>query len=322
MRAVVVRNAPRRVEIESRPEPSLAPGHAVVATKVIGMCRWDIDLVDGRLDRWLDVSYPVVPGHEWSGEVLAVAGDVSGIRAGDRVTGCGALGRNRWFGFTDDGAAVERFATDVSFLKRLPSGMSYEQGALIEPFACIDQGLTLIGGAGQEARVCVLGADITAVLAAVAVCGSGAPVAVVDPDPVRRELALKMGADAAVPPSDLDAVEHALGGKPELVIETAGAPAALAASLEIVAEGGRVLFLGLCPAERAPAPMRLIQLKSLSLRGSAGAPPAIWDPAIRFLESLRADLSPLVSSRPGLDSMPDALANATGKLKVHIRVDQ
>ena len=83
-----------------------------------------------------------------------------------------------------------------------------------------------------------------------------------------------------------------------------------------------MLFLGLCPAERAPAPMPLIQLKNLHLRGSAGAPPAIWDLALRFLESLRADLSPLVSSRPGLDSMPDALGNATGKLKVHIRVDQ
>lgn len=320
MRAVVVRKAPRRVEIEPRPEPSPAADQAVVATRVVGMCRSDIDLVDGHLDRWLEVGYPVIPGHEWSGEIVTVTGDVRGIKAGDRVTGCGALGRNRWFGFTDDGAAVERFSIDASLLKRLPAGMSYEQGALIEPFACIFQGLALIGGARPGDRVCVLGADTMGILAAVAVRGCGVSVAVADPDPVRRKVALQMGADAAMPPGDLDAVERVLGSKPNLVIEAAGAPAALAASLEIVADGGRVLFLGLCPAERTPAPMRLIQVKNLYLRGSTGAPFAIWDLAIRFLQSLRTDLSPIICTRFGLESVPDALQNVTGNLKVHIRV--
>jgi len=322
MYAVVLHDNPRELRVESRPEPSPGPGQAVIASRVVGICRSDIELINGTLDDWLDVRYPLVFGHEWSGEVVAIGKDVTRIKVGDRVTGCGALGNDRWFGVTDNGASAERFTVDASLLQRLPFSMSYEQGALIEPFACVYHGLTAIGGVDPSTNVCVLGAGTIGVFAAAAARACGAQVVVVEPNPLRHRVALQMGASVAIETATLEAVERALGCGPDLVIEAAGASTALASSLEIVASGGRVLFLGLCSAERTLAALRLIQIKNLHMRGSTGAPLAVWEPAIRFLTSATVDLAPVISYRFGLNNIADAFAAARdpAHLKVQIHL--
>lgn len=63
------------------------PEEALIETHAVGICHSDLGLIAGDIDNWMDVTYPVVFGHEWSGEVLAVGAEVTRVGVGDRVTG-------------------------------------------------------------------------------------------------------------------------------------------------------------------------------------------------------------------------------------------
>lgn len=172
--------------------------------------------------------------------------------------------------------------------------------------------LALTGLQGFDARVCVRGAGTTtAISVAVAARGCAARVAVVELGSRPARGGSPDEADAAVEPGNREAVEIALRGMPDIVIETAEAPSVHAASLEPAALGRRTWFLCPCPAERTVAPMRLIQARNLHPRGSAGAPPAIWARAMLFLESLHAALFAVINNRLQLDSVPDAFRTRT-----------
>lgn len=326
--AALVRDDPRRVVVEERPLPPLGPGDVLVRSRAVGICASDLELVDGHLDGWMEVTYPVVFGHEWSGEVLEVGSAVGTVQPGDAVTGCTDLGANRWFGLTADGAAAERFVVPAHLVHRVPEGMDHTRGALVEPFACAFQGLRVIGGADASHTVCVVGGGTIGLCSLVAARALGAGTLVVEPNPDRRALARRLGADAVVDPTGADDlpgdVGEALGGAgPDLVIEAAGVAPALASALELSTYGGRVLFLGLCPDPVIPAGLRLIQERNLRIAGSTGAPPEIWPPALRFLARTRVDLSPIVTSRYPLERTTEAFAAARdprGDVKVHVEV--
>jgi 2-desacetyl-2-hydroxyethyl bacteriochlorophyllide A dehydrogenase len=328
-RAAVLHRDPRRIGLEAVLLPPIGPHDVLVRTRVVGICRSDIELVDGRLDARMDIAYPLVFGHEWSGEVLETGALVQTLAPGDRVVGCNALGEDRWLGFTSDGAAAERFVVDARLVHRIPEAMSDACGALVEPFACVYQGIRTIGGADPSHVACILGAGTIGLCALLAVRALGAEALVVEPSAERRATALRLGADAAIDPMAEDlaaaAAARSLGRGPDLVIEASGAPGALASALELAPEHGRVLFLGLCPEPAISAPLALIQERRLRVAGSNGAPPEIWAPALRFLEQAGSDLSPLVTAtfplarvREAFEAARDVRAN----LKVQLAVAQ
>lgn len=239
----------------------------LVRTHTVGICHSDLDLLDGQLDAWLEIDYPLVFGHEWSGDVVEVGSSVKAVKPGDRVTGCAALGGNRWFGTATNGAAAERFIVPEHLLYRLPASMSYEQGALVEPFACAYQGIRTIGGADPSDSVCIVGAGTIGLCSLVAARSLGAEVLVIEPSANRREMALNLGADAVLDPTDKDDLVNLTsdllqGHRPDLIIEAAGAPAALATALQISSQNGRVLFLGHCAASETRARVGLTRTQS------------------------------------------------------------
>jgi len=75
---------PGEVGLREVDAPLCGPGDVVVRSCVAGVCRTDLEVLHGELDRrW--VRYPCIPGHEWSGEVAEVGSDVTGVALGDRV---------------------------------------------------------------------------------------------------------------------------------------------------------------------------------------------------------------------------------------------
>jgi D-arabinose 1-dehydrogenase-like Zn-dependent alcohol dehydrogenase len=80
MKALVF-EAPRRAVVSDLDTPEIGPDDVLVRSRAVGICHSDFELFEGRYI--IPVDYPVIPGHEWAGEVVEVGRAVSGIRAGD-----------------------------------------------------------------------------------------------------------------------------------------------------------------------------------------------------------------------------------------------
>src|SRR6476660_10490696 len=92
----VVSERPHEVAFVEVDTPSPGPGDVLVRSHVAGVCRTDLEMLHGGLTdpRW--VTFPVVPGHEWSGTVAEAGEFVSDLQVGDRVVGEGMIPCNRW----------------------------------------------------------------------------------------------------------------------------------------------------------------------------------------------------------------------------------
>jgi len=266
-----------------------------------------------------------VPGHEWAGEVAEIGPGVTDFAAGDPVVGecvVGPGGRDH-FGFSISGAAAEYFTARAEWLHKLPPNLTFAQGALVEPFT-VGYAAVRAAAIDPSDRVAVLGAGPIGLLTAMAAAGRNAQVTVIEPQPGRREKALDVGAARTVDPAEGDLVGQAReltdGDLFDVVIETAGHPAAMAQALTLAGNRGRIVYVGIDVGRTVPAELGLIQAKSLSIRGIVGSA-GIWPEAIRFLAAGIMDPTPIVTARYPLADATQALKAATpesGNIKVHI----
>ncbi len=304
------------------PRPTIGPDEVLVAARSVGVCHSDIDLLEGRYI--IPFTYPIIPGHEWSGEVVEVGADVTSFSPGDRVVGECVIGDDH-FGFSISGAAAEYFVAKASWLHRLPDEVSYTNGALVEPFSVGYYALRAAGNVDASDVVVVMGAGPIGLAATAAAAALGAATVVAEPAEFRREVALSLGAVAAVHPDDLDAeLERRAGGRgADVVIEASGQPAVMARALEIAGFRGRVTYVGIDVGRSAPAQLGLIQSKELQIRGVIGSP-GVWPATIRFLARTGIDLSPLVTDRYSLIDAVDAIDDAhhprPTTIKAHIEI--
>ena len=265
--------------------------------RAVGICHSDYELYSGKYI--IPIDYPVTPGHEWSGEVVETGKAVSGIEASDRVVGECVIENGEkvdHFGFSIDGDYSQLFKARPEWLHKLPDAMSFETGALVEPFTCGYYAIDENGRTNGSETVVVSGGGNIGLCASAAARGMGAGVILVDPLPLRRAAAEKIGVDAAVDPNAGDAVAKVLeltGGKgADLVIEASGYDCSLAAVYDYVRIGGRITFVGISIGHKIPVELGKIQSKSLTIKGTIGSP-GVWPAALRFLARTKLDLSPI-----------------------------
>ena len=292
------------------------PGEILVRSRVVGVCHSDLELLAGRYI--IPISYPITPGHEWAGEVAEVGPGVDDFEPGDPVVGecvVGPGGRDH-FGFSISGAVAEYFIARAEWLHKLPAHLTFTQGALVEPFS-VAYAAVRAGAVDPSDRVAVLGGGPIGLLSALAAVGRNAAVTLIEPRPDRRAKAAELGVAAALDPA---------GGRPreqfDVVIESAGHPAAMAQALTLAANHGRIVYVGIDVGSTVPAELGLIQARSLRIQGIVGSA-GIWPQAIRFLASGVVDPTPIVTARFPLEQAPEALKAASlgsGNIKVHIEV--
>jgi L-iditol 2-dehydrogenase len=308
--------------IAELPIPEIAEDEVLVAARSVGVCHSDIDLLEGRYI--IPFEYPLIPGHEWSGEVVRVGSKVTEFAPGDRVVGECVIGAEH-FGFSISGAAAEFFIAKPSWLHRLPDQLSYTMGALVEPFSVAYYAIVRAGKVNASDTVVVLGAGPVGLAVTAAVAAMGAVTVVVEPSADRREFALRLGAKHAVDPEDVDALLADISGGrgADVVFEVSGRPAVMARALEIVAFKGRVAYIGIDVGQEASAKLGLIQSKELTITGSIGSP-GVWPETLRFLANSDIDLTPLVTQHFTIDEALDALDAAhhpSMTIKAHINLD-
>lgn len=308
--------------VDQIPIPGIADDEVLVAARSVGVCHSDIDLLEGRYI--IPFHYPIIPGHEWSGEVVQVGSKVSDFVVGDRVVGECVIGDDH-FGFSISGAAAEFFVAKPAWLHKLPASISYTNGALVEPFSVAFYALMRVGNVNASDILVVLGAGPIGLAVTAAAAALGAVTIVVEPAEERRQAAMSLGASHAVHPDAIVALlQERTGGRgADVVVEASGRPEVMAQALELAAFRGRVAYIGIDVGREAPAKLGLIQSKELKITGSIGSP-GVWPETLRFLANTGIDLSPLVTQRFAIDQALEALDAAhhpATTIKAHIELD-
>jgi len=316
MLALVVRG-PAVHELERIPLPSPEPGQALVAVTHVALCGTDLRLLRGMLH---DAEYPVIPGHEWAGEVLAAPSRPELV--GQAVVGHNFLpcGRCAWcergsqnlclsldeVGFSLPGAFAEAFCLPAENLRPLPAGLSGAEGCLLEPLCvalhAVERAADLTGR-----TVGVIGAGAVGLLVAqLAVAGGAAAVAVIDPAAHRRSIAAELGLGAH---PEL-AVWH--DDPREVVFDATGVAAVFPSGLLATRQGGTYVLVGYSGEDTTPVQPSVVMLRELTVVGSLSgyglldrALAAVTSGAVR-LRPLLSDPLPLTEYRAVLDAPADA----------------
>ncbi|MFI7610936.1 zinc-binding dehydrogenase [Nonomuraea terrae] len=301
--------------------PKIGEDEILVALRSVGICHSDFELLEGRYI--IPFEYPLIPGHEWSGEVAEVGRNVTGFATGDRVLGECVIGMDH-FGFSISGAAAEYFVVRPEWLHKVPDELTDSQAALVEPFSCAYFAAMRAGNVNASDTVVVFGAGPIG-LSCVAVAATlGARVIAAEPDASRGGLARRLGAEEVLDPTSAGFAEQVLdltGGRgASVVMEASGQPAAMAATLEVAGFNGRLVNIGIDVGRSATAKLGLIQSKQLQIRGTIGSP-GVWQDTLRFLARSGLDLTPMITSRFPLERAPeayDAARRTDRNVKVHI----
>ena len=143
-----IMTSPGKIAFNEVPVPELKQGQVLIKVMSIGICGSDIHVYHGKHPY---TSYPVVQGHELSGMISEVGPGVKNFEAGDKVTiqpqvVCGKCypclhgsyhicDSLKVMGFQTTGTASEYFAVDSEKVLKLPAGLSFDEGAMVEPLA-------------------------------------------------------------------------------------------------------------------------------------------------------------------------------------------
>jgi len=301
--------------------PKIADDEVLLASRSVGICHSDIELLEGRYI--IPFNYPIIPGHEWSAEVMEVGSKVAKLKAGDRVVGECVIGQEH-FGFSISGAMAEFFIAKADWLHKLPENVSWTQGALVEPFSCGYYATVRAENMDASDTVAVFGAGPIGLGVIAAAAAKGARVIAIEPSADRAKIAQSLGAEIVIDPirqNTKDAVMDATKGVgATVVIEASGRPEAMAQTLEVAAFHGRVVIIGISVGGKAETEMGLIQSKELQVRGIIGSP-GVWPETIRFLSRTNLDLSKLVTSTFDISEADKAYQKVLtdkSQVKVHV----
>lgn len=301
--------------------PRIGADEVLVTLRSVGICHSDFELLEGRYI--IPFDYPIIPGHEWAGQVVEVGKDVTGFRPGDRVLGECVIGMEH-FGFSISGAAAEFFVARPEWLHHVPEELTDTQAALVEPFSCAYFAAMRADNVNGSDTAVVFGAGPIGLSCIAAASTLGARVIAAEPNASRADIARRMGAEEVLDPTDggfLDRVMELTRGRgADVVMEASGQPAAMAATLEVAGFDARLVNIGIDVGRSAEARLGLIQSKQLQIRGTIGSP-GVWPQTLRFLARTGLDLSPMVTRRFALDDAPDAYDAArhtSENIKVHI----
>lgn len=327
MRAVMI-TEPAIAEIVEREQPAIRADEVLIRSRVVGLCESDVELYQGKRPEDY-YRYPVVPGHEWSGEVVAVGALVQHVVPGDRVVVeslvfCGLCRNCRHgltnlclvgyeeLGFSRDGGLSEYVAVPGRLVHRLPAETSFEEAALLDPVARVVQ-LFLSAQPRPDDVVTIVG-DGAESLLAVQVARFFHPrhIILLGFRDERLQLALQLGATHALNMSRVDAQAEILqlsdGRGADIVFEGTGHIQAMEEAFLSACRGGTVLLEGLTSAT-APLSVScdIFVLKQLRIQGGFGASTAAWEYALRLFTAGSLQLAPLISHRFALDEYQEAL---------------
>lgn len=328
---------PYEVRLVKKEAPKPAAGEALLKVLYCGICGADVASYTGNQPF---TTYPRIPGHEFSAEIVSVPENGKGLKPGDLVTcnpyfNCGkcyacrrgivnACHDNRTMGVQRDGAYQEYITMPVERI--IPGkGCSAKELALIEPFSISAHALSRAAVKPGD-RVLIMGAGPIGLFALIRAKSLGAKAAVCDLLENRLALAKAYGADLTVnnKTQDLKKLSAAFtdGGGYDVCVEACGAPETFLACVEYAAHGANLILIGNGKRETTFLHSLLLK-KELNVFGSRNALTRDFEALIDLVSSGKADVMKMVSAVYEASDAPaafEALSHNDGTLaKVLIR---
>ncbi|MBL3667522.1 zinc-dependent alcohol dehydrogenase family protein [Streptomyces sp. M2CJ-2] len=315
MKAALI-EAPGKVTVTTVPDPTPGPRDVVVDVAACGLCGTDLHILQGEFAPKL----PIVPGHEFAGEVVGVGSAVTELSVGDRVAVDPSLycnecrycrhGRNnlceRWaaIGVTVTGGAAEYAVAPVANCVKLPDHVETADAALIEPLSCAVRGYDVLN-AKVGAHVLIYGSGTMGLMMLELAKRTGAAsVDVIDVNPERLATAEKLGCSRAA----ASAEEFQRPNGWEVVIDATGNAAAIQDGLDRVAKAGTFLQFGVADyATRVTIDPYRIYNQEITITGSMAVLHSFERAADLFATGV-LDPDVFISDRIPLDRYPEALA--------------
>jgi D-arabinitol dehydrogenase (NADP+) len=320
----VVYSAPETFEVTDVPDPVPGPGEAVVRPTLTGVCGTDLHIHSGGFF----ASYPLTPGHEIVGEVVALGDGVAGLAPGQQVVvdnasacgHCASCGRGEplfcenfhSLGVNGPGGFAERVvsrADKVFFADDLPTDLA----VLAEPLACAIHGMDVLD-LTPGADVVMIGSGTTGLLLAQLVLHGGASrVTVAGPTEFKLRLAESFGIDRVVqvsrddPDGTVASLQALAPGGYDVAIDATGASSVVQHLPDLVRDNGTVLVYGMCDeSDRVSWSPYDIFRRQLTVKGSF-AQVNCFERSLAMLRSGRILADGLITHRFGLADYQGAL---------------
>lgn len=311
-----------KIEVMERPIPKPGSGEVLLKIKAAGICGTDFHILSGRHP---EARPPLVPGHEFAGEVvdigLGVDKNLLGTRVGsDSYIGCGeclycismrsqlCVKGTCELGINIDGGWAEYIVVPSRNLYRLPNDVEFFEAGV----GCI---LNCPPAAIEKVRVepgdivLIIGDGPSSLIMIQIVLLKGASKVIVAGHRERRlSLALELGASHAINiySEDLGEVLKLLPRGPHVVIDAVGKSETFAMALSLAGREGRIHLFGLPEGHVDNIPLDMLLFKELTIVSSTGAP-ALWQTAMDYLSRGYLKVAPLISHRFSIEKAPESL---------------
>ena len=287
------------------------PDEVLLKIKRIGICGSDIHVYHGKHPF---TSYPIVQGHEYSGEVVSTGKNVSLVSNGDKATGrpqlvCGECNpclrgdynvcKNlKVQGFQADGCAQDYFILPEDRLVKIPDNMSFTEGAFIEPMA-VGAHSTRIASGIKGKNVVVFGAGtIGNIVAQFAKARGANKVMISDPIAFKLKTAQECGIDFTHNPNDEtfeESIMRVFGNDGfQLAFEAAGAEKPILNAINYIENGSEIIILGVFD-KPACIHMSYVCERELKIKGSMMYKHEDYLESVDFFSKGVINIKPLVT---------------------------
>ena len=326
MKALVL-TSPGAFEVQEVAVPRPGPHEVLCRIRGVAICGSDPEIIRGGLAGTWPPSYPFIPGHEWSGEVVEVGGGVLDFKPGDAVAGeahkgcgycrnclqgrynlCENYGRgetgHRHYGFVSQGAYAQYNVYSVRSINHLPTSISFREGALVDTAGVTLHAMELTG-ITPGGTVAVIGPGPIGLIAMRFAKALGAARVIVVGRGARLDAAAAKGADEVVDFAKVEpvkAVRDIVGGLGvDEAFECSGAPGTFAQAVRMVRKGGKVGLLGVPPdALLEQLPFKYIVHNEIAIFGSR-ANPNVSRKIIEMMATGRIEVKDLITHTFPLD---------------------
>jgi threonine 3-dehydrogenase len=327
MLAVVKPEAAPGADVRQVKIPTYGRTDVLVKVKVASICGTDLHIYEW--DRWAQgrIHPPLVPGHEFCGEVVAYGDEVTSVKEGDFVSAemhvaCGKCLQCRTgeahicqnvkiIGVDADGAFAEYVVIPESNIWKLDPGIPLEYASILDPLGNAVH--TVLAGEIAGKSVAITGCGPIGLFAiAVARAVGAAQVFAIEVNEHRRNVARQMKADFTLDPSkdDVNAIvmEQTGGAGVDVVLEMAGHPSAIRTAFDIVRRGGRISLLGLTSKPVSLNFSEDIIFKGLTIQGINGRRMyQTWYQMTALLKAGKLDLHPVITDRIAMKDFSKAM---------------